>query len=211
MFSLLDMLEKLGLSVARQGQYFKIPEIAWGNTRRTAAGDTIAEAVRKCQEAFGAAPNIIFVNLPTNGVALYQVIVRPQCAHRGIISLGHMHACKLWHAACRHESMHKDLTRGHICSKIRILQSDNAWSLPRHLQSATSSHTAAHINPSPQHGRHQRLIPSISCVLLCACRRSSGQQTASSAFPASALSAIMRVLATPASCVAGCSTQPIWA
>lgn len=125
MFSLLDMLEKLGLSVARQGQYFKIPEIAWGNTRRTAAGDTIAEAVRKCQEAFGAAPNIIFVNLPTNGVALYQVIVRPQCAHRGIISLGHMHACKLWHAACRHESMHKDLTRGHICSKIRILQSEN--------------------------------------------------------------------------------------
>lgn len=86
MFSLLDMLEKLGLSVARQGQYFKIPEIAWGNTRRTAAGDTIAEAVRKCQEAFGAAPNIIFVNLPTNGVALYQEVKRATDSFIGIPS-----------------------------------------------------------------------------------------------------------------------------
>lgn len=76
MYALLDMLGQMGLRVSMDGQYPKMPQIAWHDSRSRFPGDTIAEALSLCQEAFGAPARIIFVNLPTTAADLYQVMTQ---------------------------------------------------------------------------------------------------------------------------------------
>ena len=73
MYALLDMLVSMGLSLEMDGNYPKMPQIAWHDNRSRFPGDTIAMAMQHCQDSFGAPARIIFVNLPTTAADLYQV------------------------------------------------------------------------------------------------------------------------------------------
>ena len=73
MYEQLGMLDSMGMTVESDGEWPKMPQIAWHDARSRFPGDTIAEAMRLCEAAFSKPPRIIFVNLPTTAVDLYQV------------------------------------------------------------------------------------------------------------------------------------------
>lgn len=67
------MLEQMGITLQYDGQYPTMPKIAWHDSRSCFPGDTIQEALELCRQTFNEPAQIVFVNLPTTAVDLYQV------------------------------------------------------------------------------------------------------------------------------------------
>ena len=77
MYALLDMLSQMGLEVQYDGDYPKMPVIAWHDSSSRFPGDTIQQALKLCEDTFSAPARIIFVNLPNTAADLYQL----RCIH----------------------------------------------------------------------------------------------------------------------------------
>lgn len=73
MYAQLLMLQAQGMTIPLEGRDPKMPPIAWHDSRSRFPGDTVADAIQKCKDHFGAAPRIVFVNLPSRTIDLYQV------------------------------------------------------------------------------------------------------------------------------------------
>ncbi len=73
MYAQVEMLASMGVEVEYDGNYPKMPAIAWHDSNSRFPGDTIQEALKLCEDCFGKPARIIFVNLPTTAADLYQV------------------------------------------------------------------------------------------------------------------------------------------
>ncbi|KAK9811199.1 hypothetical protein WJX73_009529 [Symbiochloris irregularis] len=86
MYAQLLMLQAQGMTIPLEGRDPKMPPIAWHDSRSRFPGDTVADAIQKCKDHFGAPPRLVFVNLPTRTIDLYQEVKRASDSFIGVPS-----------------------------------------------------------------------------------------------------------------------------